>query len=153
VLSTTVGTGVISANFTPADVVANTTLWATRFLLTYEEYRVVACRITIRMFSSTNPGLICFFFDEKSATLPSATVALEKASVKLSASANNSERIMMWRPTDFTDLNYNAVGTSFSPVNFKVYTDTSNFGSSAVVTPYLMLEISSLVQFRGFKPV
>jgi hypothetical protein len=153
VLSTTVATGVITLAFGAADCVTNTTQWAARFGNTYEEYRVVKCVTMLRFFSVINPGVVCAYYEERSATVPSAASALEKASHRLAASSSDYARSLVWTPTDLTDLNFKSTGTASSPVYIKIYTDNANFGSSIVATPYLLLEVKALVQFRGYATV
>jgi hypothetical protein len=153
VLATTVGTGVIAVNIAAGAVVTNTTQWAARFGSTYEEYRTVKVCATFRFFSVLNPGLVCVWFEEKSAAAPTAASALEKAVMRLSASSSAKPMTIHWTARDYIDLDYSSTGTLESPVNLKIYTDTTNFGSNPVVTSYLQVEVKALVQFRGFQAV
>jgi hypothetical protein len=45
---------------------------------------------------------------------------------------------------------YTPIATVFTPVWFKGYTDTANFGASSVATPLLVTTGFYRIQFRGY---
>jgi hypothetical protein len=92
------------------------------------------------------------WFDEKSTAVPTANESQERT-VKPFANTNamsKSRAAMKWRARDLLDLQYTAIGSSVTPVSFKVYTD-ANYGAPIVVTPLWLIEPVYLVEFRGIK--
>jgi len=122
--------------------------FATRFGATWSEYRITEVIMKIRMMSSINPGLVQFWFDEQSITAPTATEAVQRAALSMSAS-DIAPRSIVWRPTDINDLTYVPIGTTQTVCSYKTYTDNANFGSANTVVNYLVLAPLFRVQFRG----
>lgn len=151
VASTTVTTGVISLVF-DCDPVTNVIDWSTRFEL-FEEYRVIQCRAIVHCFASTNPGTIIMYWDETSATAPTATAAQERGINLFSAGGNNKSHTITWMPVDLTDLRYFNTSTTNVPVRLKIYTDNANYGSSTVATQYISVTLEYTIQLRGFSTV
>jgi hypothetical protein len=123
--------------------------FATRFGSTFVEYRVVRAKVKLRLFSSTNPGVLQFWYDEKSGATPTLAEANERAVLTLSAAAIDRSPTLAWTAADPLDLQYNAINVNYTPVTFKVYTNNANFGSSIVATDYLELQVFYQLQFRG----
>lgn len=147
-LTTTVTTGVIAQQYVvQAGQITN---FATRFGALFEEYRIVHCKIKLKNFSSTNPGLFTHWFDEKDANAPTAAEALQKSKFQFSC-ASPSPHTMNWTARDPLDLQYISIGTTNTTVvSYKIYTDTATYGSSAVATPYAQITSEFTVQFRGY---
>jgi hypothetical protein len=150
-LTTTVTTGLI-ANAIPIIQTAIAS-FAARFGATFVEYRMVQAKMEIRMFSSNNPGVLQFWFDEKSAANPSLVEAAERYVLSINSSDIVSKKSLMWTARDVTDLAYTAIGTAVTPVTFKTYTNNANFGSSIVATDYCEIEGAIRFQFRGLQGV
>ncbi len=146
--STTVTTGVIavttaltSANLIPA--------LSTRFA-GYDQFRIVKVEARLRMFSSTNPGLVIMYFDDTNAA-PTGNAASFASSVKMNASDISGCRSLTYVPHDPAQQFWSTVAGGSATIGyFKLYTDNANFGSSIVATPYCIVEFYSTVQFRGF---
>jgi len=146
-LTTTVTTGVIADAYQVSFSIP--TSFATRFGSTFVEARVTHAKFAIRMFSSTNPGVIRFFFDEKTTAIPTLVEAQERAILTINCSDVDRSRSLQWVCTDITDAGYLGIGSANTKVTFKSYTDNANFGSSIVATDYCELLPQVLVQFRG----
>ncbi len=146
-LTTTVTTGLI-ANALPI-VPTAVASFASRFQSTFVEYRMVQVRVRVKMFSSTNPGVMQFWFDEKSNATPTLVEAAERYILSVSASDTKGSHQLLWTARDPLDLEYTAISTSVTPVTFKSYTSNANFGSSIVATDYCEVEGHIRFQFRG----
>ncbi len=150
-VSTTVTTGAIASYY---DVRAsNVGGWTDRFTATFVEYRIVKARFHTRCFSSTNPGLLVTWFDEKNTTtVPLLAEAQQKMVSAFSASDVTKPHTMKWCAQDPLDLQYTTIATTnVVPVTYKVFTNNANFGASTVATPYLEIVPEFLVQFRGLQ--
>jgi len=133
--------------------IGNVISFATRFGSTFVEYRIVRAKIQIQFFSSTNPGVIRTWWDEKSNATPTEVEAEERATQSMSCSATDKVLLAKWSCSDPLDLQYSAIGTTYTPVTFKAYTDNANFGSSVVATDYLEVSGMFQFQFRGLAGV
>ncbi len=147
VLTTTVTTGVIA--FAQTITNSNVTSFSTRFGSTFLEYRIIKAEFAVRMFSSTNPGLIQAWIDEQSNSTPTLAEAQERAVVSWSAGSVDRTNILRWSSTDIDDLGYIAIASSNAIATFKAYTNNANFGSSAAATAYAEVVPRFCFQFRG----
>lgn len=147
--TTTVTTGLIAGTSIVNN--ANITAFATRFGSTFVEYRIIRARFRIRLFGSTNPGVLHFWMDEKSTATPTLAEANERANLIVSASAVDRQPELSWTAADPVDLAYNAIGTALNSATFKVYTNNAQFGSSIVASDYLEVEPIFEIQFRGLQ--
>jgi hypothetical protein len=147
-LTTVVATGVISLSLAVSP--ANIDGFAARFSNTFQEYRIVRAKVTIRMFSSTNPGIIQFWWDENDVAAPSVTDAVQRFTQSVNASATSMNEVMQWSASDPKDLQYvQTTGTFPVPVSFKAYTNNANFASSIVASDYFEVIPEFQFQFRG----
>jgi len=105
------------------------------------------------MFSSTNPGVLQFWIDEKSTNSPTLAEAQERATLIQNASAVDRNPVLKWTCADPSDLMYVPTATAFVTATFKVFTNNANFGSSIVATDYLEVEPEFQFQFRGLQGV
>jgi len=149
-LTTTVTTGIISNSIALDKTQING--FATRFGTTFDEYRIRGVNVKIRPLT-VSTGVTKHMFDEKSATVPAATDAISRIGKLLgnNSADTSSTTTMRWRARDLLDLEYTAIGTTVTPVYFKTYTDTANFGAPATVVPLWFLELDFIVEFRGLK--
>lgn len=150
-LTTTVTSGLIANAFNvTANSIGN---FATRFGATFDEYRIIGVKMQARCFSSTNPGLMVAWFDEKDGAAPTLAEAQQKMVTAFSASDVRGKHQIKWHARDPVDLEYTVISTIVTPipVTYKIYTNTANFGSSAVATPYIELVPQLRVQFRGLQ--
>jgi hypothetical protein len=149
-LSTTVTTGVIAQN----DVVSTSQIlnFASRFGNTFDEYRIVGATVRVRAVGP-NSGILRCWFDEKSGSAPTQADAVERIgqSTVLNSADPKSCFQMKWTARDLLDLQYTAIGTSSSPVYFKIYTDNADFGAPIAATVVVFREIDLHVEFRGLK--
>jgi len=149
--TTTVTTGLIAGVINV--VSTSITSFATRFSQTFVEYRMIRAIFRIRLFSSTNPGVLQFWVDEKSNATPILAEAQERATLISSAAAVDKTPVLKWVSADPLDLQYIATSASATLATFKVFTNNTNFGSSTVATDYLEVEPVFEVQFRGLQGV
>jgi len=149
-LSTTVASGLIAS--TQAVQKTSISSFATRFATTYDEYRFVGCNFKCRAVGS-NPGVGVVWFDEKSNSTATLIDSQEKTGRRFPFNSGNgrSDFVMRWSATDLVDLQWSAIATTQTPVYFKIYTDNTNYGASAVATPYLLVEPEYIVEFRGLQ--
>jgi hypothetical protein len=150
-LTTTVTTGLIADAYVVSFGIP--TNFATRFGSTWVEARVVKARFSVRMFSSTNTGVLRFWYDEKLASAPTLAEAQERAILSINASDITSRPQAQWVCTDIGDLGYLSIGSPATKVTFKSYTDNANFGSSIVALDYCEIIPEVLVQFRGLQGI
>jgi hypothetical protein len=150
ILSTTVTTGVIanSQGLSIADI--NT--FSTRFGNTFDEYRILGVNVKIRPLADST-GITQLFFDEKSSAAPTVAESYNRTRLTLpnTNAQSKSFTVLRWRARDLLDLEYQPIGTTFTPVYFKTYTDTANFAAPAVVTPLWFYEYDFIMEFRGIK--
>lgn len=147
--TTTVTTGVISIPKV-IDPTSDIVAWSTRFGTTFDEYRVVRAVLHIRTFSSINPGVIVTWVDENTTSAPTATEALEFQGTKVfPASQVEKDHTFTWTPHSTEDQEYLPLATVPSSATFKIYTNSGNFGASAVATPYFSYRNMYTIQFRG----
>jgi len=147
--TTTVTTGLIRLQFPVSTAEVDT--FAARFGATWEEYRIVKAKFRTQLFSSTNPGLLITWVDEKLVGNPTLAESTHKTNEKDSFNASSVDRIheLVWTPHDPLDQQYTAIGTATTFADFKIYSDNANYGSSAVATPYGQVYCTLTFQFRG----
>jgi hypothetical protein len=107
----------------------------------------------MRLFSSTNPGVLQCWVDEQSTSTPVLAQAQERATLIFNASAIDQKPCLKWVAGDPADLAYIPLGTVTTPATFKVFSNNANFGSSIVATDYLIIEPEFQLQFRGLQGV
>jgi len=149
--TTTVTTGLIAGVINV--VSTSVSSFATRFSQTFVEYRMIRALFRIRLFSSTNQGVLQFWIDEKSNATPVLAEAQERATLIVSASSTDRNPVLKWVSSDPLDLQYIATSASATLASFKVFTNNTNFGSSTVATDYLEVEPVFEFQFRGLQGV
>jgi len=149
-LLTTITTGVV--NYAQPINTGAILGFSTRFGSTFDEYRIVGTDARMTPLSATS-GVSKVWFDEKNTANPTANEAQERTSTPLVNSNANARavRVFRWRARDLLDLQYTAIGTSVTPVSFKVYTDTASWAAPATVTPLWLLELILYFEFRGIK--
>lgn len=145
--TTTVTTGLIAQSYPVSE--ASITNFATRFA-TWSEFRLIRCKALIRMFSSVNPGVVKFWFEEKSSSTPTLGNANAARSLTRNCSAVDDVHSLTWTASDPLDLEWTAISGTKTPVYFKFYTNNANMGSSVVATDYFMVQLDLTYQFRGF---
>ncbi len=146
-LVTTVTTGVALVN-TALDSTAVAD-WANRFASLYEEYRIVGAEVDVLCFSSTTTGLLRMYFDEKSAANPTVASVTQRSIRDITCSSNR-KHTLKWTVVDVGDMAFTATTTNYTPVYFKLYTDTANFGAPSTVTAVASINYWLMVQFRGY---
>jgi hypothetical protein len=147
---TTITTGLIS--YVGAISTNEVTGFATRFGSTFDEYRILGVRMRIAPLG-VNPGISCFWFDEKNSSAPTVTEAYERIATRRSNNSADSKSTftMTWTARDLLDLQYTAIGTVATPCYFKVYTDNATFGAPVAVTSLWIIDFELMVEFRGVK--
>jgi len=129
--------------------------FSTRFGALFQEYRILGAHITIRQSvvpTGTISGVTTFFLDEKSGAAPTASNALDRPRIEAANQLDNSDKVhsIKWVANDLLDLDYTAIGTLYTPVWMKVYTDITNFGSAATTTVGWIVSGAVRVELRGF---
>ncbi len=148
-LSTTVTTGVISAAIQIGS--GQITGFTSRFGSTFDEFRILKCKVDIRSVTAST-GVSVMFFDEKSISAPTANESFERIGSRCpNTNAKPNPKSMVWKARDLLDLQYTAIGGSVTPVTFKVYTDTANWGAPSSVTALWIIEPTLTIEFRGLK--
>jgi hypothetical protein len=125
--------------------------FAARFGSLYEEYRIVKACFYVRLFSSTNPGLLVSWVDEKVFTAPTLAESRTKSNMRdmFNASAVNTKPSLVWTPHDVVDQQFLGIGTSTTTAAFKIYGDNTNYGTSQTLSAYGEIFPVFTVQFRG----
>lgn len=149
--TTVVTTGLIAGTYAISSAAIQA--FATRFGSTFVEFRIVSARLKVKFFSSTNPGVIQMWYDEKVTSVPTLVEAQERYIVSASASQVDRPVSLMWVAQDPLDLQYLPIGTVTQVCTFKLYTNNANFGSSIVATDYCETESDIRIQFRGLQGV
>lgn len=131
---------------------ATITNFATRFGALWEEYRIVKAKFTVRLFDSTNPGLLVTWVDEKS--FSAGTLAESRTKSNLRDAYNLSSvdmlHVLTWTPHDPVDQQYTAIGTAVTFAAFKGYTDGTNYGVNTLANKNAGEIFSEFTfQFRG----
>jgi len=155
VLSTTVGTGLIAyvQAFDPQTDITN---WSSRFQSLFSEFRLKSCEMHLCALSNT-PGQAVVWWDEAASSLatpPTFVEATERGMsyIPISVNSSKSVHIYRWVPRDIKDLIFYSTNTTTfnSPVGFKLFTNNSNYGSSAIATPAFNVTLFFTLEFRGF---
>jgi hypothetical protein len=101
-------------------------------------------------FSSSNPGVLNTWFEEKSAATPTAAITRQAKAQRISAGGNQGQHMQKFVVHDPLDLEYSALATSKIVGYFNLYTDNAVYGASVVATDYVEISLEMLIQFRGF---
>jgi hypothetical protein len=148
--TTTVTTGLIQ-NAYPLNV-TNINGFSTRFASTFDEYRIVSVECKIIPIAASS-GLTNFMWDEKSSAVPALSDAQERIGLRLANSNANpkSFRSMRWVAKTLDDLAFTPLGTTVTPVYFKIYTDATNYGAPVASTSLFIVEPLFTIEFKGLK--
>jgi len=151
-LTTTITTGVISA--LAAVGTGAITSFAARFGSTFDEYRVLGANLKITPVAAST-GVSKLWFDEKSNAAASLVDSQERNALALANTnaMSKSQAVMKWRARDLLDLQYTPIATATTPVYWKLYTDTANWGAPVAVTALWLVEVDTIIEFRGLKAV
>lgn len=123
-----------------------------RFASLYEEYRIIKMQWKIKFFSSTCPGVLITWVDEKKlSTLPTLSEAKTKVSSRniVNLSRVGDDLMITWVPRDPLDQQYIASNSYVNVCAFKAYTDYTNFGAPIAVTDVGIVYPTYTLQFRG----
>lgn len=146
--TTTITTGVIASSIGISTSLING--FSTRFGLTFDEYRILKVYCKIRPLA-VSTGVTRFLFDEKNSSAVSATGSTQRVGKTLANNAADPKSVTMmtWSARDLLDLQYTAIGSTVTPVYFKIYTDSTNYGAPATATALWLIEFDLTVEFRG----
>jgi len=147
-LTTTVTTGVVADPYLVTT--NNINDFASRFSTTFDEYRIVGADVKVTPVTASS-GISKMFFDEKSSAAPTLKNSEERTVVPMANTnaMSKSMRVFRWRAKDLLDLQYSPIGTPYTPVTFKVYTDAANYGAPIAVTNLWIVETVFIIEFRG----
>jgi hypothetical protein len=149
-LSVAVTTGLLAQSF-QLDLTLVTN-WSGRFPTLFEECRIVKARAIIDFFTSSNPGLLKAYWDEKVPfTTPTVTSVSERSTFQSSLGGVDRPLVMTWVPKNLNDLQYSVTSSPNIPAALCLYTDNANFGSPIVQQSVAALSIEYTVQFRGYE--
>jgi hypothetical protein len=127
--------------------------FATRFASTFREYAIVGARFEVRVNNAVAPaGVASCFIDEESASVPTATDALDRPRIDVLIAAQTvpGSYRLDWIPRDILDLDYTAIGTTFTPAYLKLYTNVADFGALAGTSAQVIVTGALAFVFRGF---
>jgi hypothetical protein len=150
-LKASIVAGAVAAVF-PLDIsaVAN---FGTRFGALFREYAVVGAALELRMNNVVQgAGVTACYLDEEAGGAPVAIEALDRPrlDVLTSPQFQPGSYKLNWTPRDILDLDYVAVGTTFTPVYLKVITNVANFNSIAATTGDIIITGALAFDFRGY---
>lgn len=136
--------------------------WSIKYQSVFKEYRVLHILVKVRATQSgaagTANGMHVAWFDEQSPGTPSLTEAIQTTSKLRPNDITNPRSVyqMAWTPQDVRDYELQptiATGTSYQPVNFKIYSDTPNFANNlSTSTNQLLVQPWYYIEFRGIQP-
>lgn len=155
-LVTTVTTGIIAFNdkFDPTVDVED---WNTRFLNTFEEYRILGVRTLLIPSgggaAATPFGISKCWFDEKYSGAPALGETLAKSTWTLSNAASHKQRTTFkWRANDIADENFNALTNSPTGTAwFKLFTDNAHYNSPTQAVSLWIYQAWYMIEFRGIE--
>jgi hypothetical protein len=148
-ITTTVTTGLIAlATAIQAGLVSN---FNSRFGTTFDEYLIESFDLYINMCSSSNPGVINFWFETQSTSSPSAADATNNKTKTISAGSNEKQWRLHFNPRNAVTQAWTPISTTTAPIGYlKTFTNNSTFASSVVATDYAVLTGTLHVAFRGW---
>jgi hypothetical protein len=145
--TTTVTTGVIAVSTNIVYTLISS--FTTRFAA-WDEYRVVRVQFKVRMFSSTNPGVVRVWVEDRLSSAPTLATAEAAKGLFINASCVNKEHLLDYKIYDPVYTDFTALNATQSVGYLNVYTNNANYGASTVATDYLMITPMFTFQFRGF---
>jgi len=151
ILTTTATTGLIANVFgVTKDAVVN---FSTRYADLWSEYAIVGATIEITPLQQGASGVSAFFFDDFNTSVPTLNESMGRIVRKLSNSAANpkSTTTMTWSARSLTDLTFQPTSVGYTAVNFKVYTDNTNYGSPTTATQLWLIRPKLKIILRGMK--
>jgi hypothetical protein len=149
-VTTTITTGVAAVAY-EADAVSTVLGYGTRFSATFQEKRLIKARFKVT-FLTPSTGVLVSMFDEKVVSVPTANQSKEQDVLSRDPITNVLKpKFFTWKARDVLDLEFSPVATASTPVTFKSYTSTADWGSTIVSTDIAIIEPTFWVQFRGLK--
>lgn len=147
VLTTTVTVGTVITNVAlQSTAIFN---FATRFSC-FTEYRIVKVRANSRNFSSSNPGIANMWFSEDDSSAPNSSKALDAKCIQYNFSDVVNTYELDYVPHDPAQQTWTLVSAGTPIIGyFKLYTDSSVFGSPQTVVNLGIMTYEYTVQFRG----
>jgi hypothetical protein len=115
----------------------------------WDEYRITRARISFRLFSSANPGVIRAWIEPRSSAAPTLAIAEASEGLVFSASDTVTDHLLDYKIMDPVYVDYTALSATQSVGYLNVYTNNANYGSSAAATDYMVASIEFVIQFRG----
>lgn len=150
----TPGGGVALAVSYQANAPLNVPQWTTRFQTLFEEYRIIRLIARINLFSSTTPGTLVTYWDEKTPfTAPTLAAATERRARQVSNSSVTRPLVLKWKARDLLDLQYTPIASSSTPVSLCIYTDNAVLGAPTAATDIGTVDFEYHIQFRGYETV
>lgn len=119
----------------------------------FREWVLCGLRFEIRLNNVVNTqGVVVAYVDEKTSAAPTAAEALghPRLDMQVAPLFERKPYIIDWIPRDLNDEAYTQVGTAFSPVYLKVFTNNANFVTGATTTGQVIVTGSLALQFRGY---
>jgi len=148
-----VTTGLLAFNGS-FDPTTDITDWTTRFVNTFEEYRLR--RVTVKLVASGTsgtPGIAKVWIDEKYTSTPGLGESLQKTTNTVAMTTTKRQRdTWVWRCADLLDLQWNAGTQSPSgTAHFKVFTDNTHYNAPIVATSLFIYQAFYDLEFRGIE--
>jgi hypothetical protein len=149
-VTTTITTGVAAVAY-EADAVSTVLGYGTRFSATFQEKRLIKASFKVT-FLTPSTGVLVSMFDEKVVSVPTANQSKEQDILGREPITNTLRpKTYVWKARDILDLEFSPVATASTPVTFKCYTSTADWGATIVSTDIAIIEPTFWVQFRGLK--
>jgi len=148
---TAIASGAVAAVI-PIDLtgIAN---FATRFGNTFKEYCVVGARFEIRCQGpiASQQGFFTATIDEKSSSVPTGNVTDQaRLDVLISTTESPNTHVVEWKPIDYLDLEWTAIGTTSTPAWLKLYASNAYTFTGAATTANIVVTGALSLEFRGF---
>lgn len=125
--------------------------WSARFENTFDEYRILGCDMKVTPVTPSTTGLSCFWWDEKSSSIPTGPDASARVVTHIQHNNTHNAITVSWRARDLLDLQYTAASVDVLPCYFKIFTNTTVFGTTAVNSLLFVLTPVFIVELRGLQ--
>lgn len=144
--TTTVTTGVIASSTAISYSLIST--FTTRFA-GWDEYRVTRVIFDCRTCSTSNPGLIHVWIEDRSNSTPTLAIAEAAEGLFFNMSASDTPHQLDYKINDPVYVDYTQLNATQTIGYLNVYTNNANYGANAVATDVLVIIPHFVIQFRG----
>lgn len=119
-----------------------------RFASTFDEVRVLSCKVKLIPLTATN-GMTSFFWSERQPTTLTATSVTQRITRDISNSNGaGTGYTMTWKADGFQDLSWDPVSNPVAGAYFCALTDPT-FGTTPSIAQLFIIQLELTVQLRG----